>query len=197
MNQRIPQVPRRAGVAGLIADQGDGQVVLHERHAEVGHHLGGRVEPVEHAHQRRVDVLGPPRPRGRRLAGQAEQVVALVQAEPQPARERREHLLGRLRAALLLEPRVVVGRHVREQRHLLAAQALGAAPFAGAEPDVLGLQRLAAAAQEVGQLRTIHHRLQYRGPRIADPGIVNPMLKHHRRPTRGRRLREERVLHTH
>ena len=53
------------------------------------------------------------------LSGEPEQVVALVEREVQPLRDRRDHLPGRLGSAFPLEPRVVVGRHVAERGDLL------------------------------------------------------------------------------
>ena len=104
----------------------------------------------------------------RRVTTQAEQVVSLVEIEPQRPSDRREHLLRRLRAALLLEPRVVVGRHVREQGDLLAPQSLRSSPRTGIESHVVGLQRLPAPAQEVSELSTIH-----RPGSIDAPGLPN------------------------
>jgi hypothetical protein len=79
-----------------------------------------------------------------------EQVVALVAGQPQRASERGEHLLARLRAAALLQARVVIGRHHGEGRDLLAPRARGTAANPGGEADVFRPQRLPAAAQEVG-----------------------------------------------
>jgi hypothetical protein len=83
------------------------------------------------------------------MPGQLEEVVALVAGQPQRPGERAEHLLARLRTALLLKPRVVVGRHHGQRRDILAPQARGAAAGRRRNPDVGGLKRLAAAAQEV------------------------------------------------
>ena len=86
-------------------------------------------------------------------------MVALVRGEPQRAGERGEHLLGRLRAALLLEPgcssrwTCAASSATSSRRRPLVRRRAPAA-----QADVVGLQRLAAPAQEVGQLRTVHHR---------------------------------------
>ena len=117
------------------------------------------------------------RPRGRRgMPGELEQVVALVEREPQRAGDRADRLLGRPRAAALLEPRVEVGRHVRERRDLLAPQAGRPAPPAGAEADVVGLQRRAPAAQEVGKSVAVH-ALHDGDTAPAQPGTACPWLK--------------------
>ena len=102
------------------------------------------------------DVVAAQRPRRRRVAGEPEQVVALIEREPQAAGDRGEHLLRRLRTAALLEPAVVVDRHVAESGDLLAAQTRGAAPRAAPQADILRLQRLAATAEEVRQLCSVH-----------------------------------------
>ena len=81
------------------AQQRLGERVLHERHAEVGDDLGGRVEPVEDAQQRGADVVGAEAARRRGVAGELEEVVALVLGEAQRAGERADRLLGGPRAA--------------------------------------------------------------------------------------------------
>jgi hypothetical protein len=101
-------------------------------------------------------VVGAQRAHRRVVPGDAEQVVALVQRQPQPAGDRGEHLLRRLRSAALLEPAVVVGGHAAQRRDLLPAQPAGAPARAPRQPDVLGLQGLTAGAQEVGQLDSVH-----------------------------------------
>jgi hypothetical protein len=84
------------------------------------------------------------------MAGEQEQVVAVLQREMQAAGDRGEHLLGRVRPALLLDARVVVGGHAAERRHLLAPQSTGTPALPAGQPDVLRLQRLASLPQEVG-----------------------------------------------
>src|ERR1035438_137034 len=62
------------------------------------------------------------------------------------------------------EPGVVVGGHAAEPCDLFTAQAAGAAPGPAEQPDVLGLQRLAAFAQEVCEFWPIHNpRLPWHG----------------------------------
>ncbi len=94
----------------LVAEQRVGHPVLHQRLAEVGQDERRSVaEAVKHPQQRRGDVRRG-RGRGRRAVPRdLEQVVAFVVGQPQRPGQGREHLLARLRAALLLEPRVVVG----------------------------------------------------------------------------------------
>ena len=101
---------------------------------------------------------------GRRVVpGEAEQVVALVERQVQALRDRGDHLLRRLRPALPLEPGVVVGRHVAQRGDLLAPQPAGAAALPARQPDVLGLQRLPAAAQELRQPGSIDHHASSSG----------------------------------
>jgi hypothetical protein len=90
------------------------------------------------------------------VPAEAEQVVPLVQAQVQPAGDRGEHLLGGVRATLLLDPAVIVGRHVAQRGDLLAAQATGAPARATGQSDILGLERLPPGAQEVGKLGAVH-----------------------------------------
>ena len=92
----------------------------------------------------------------RRVPAEREQVLALARAELQSLRQGGEHLLGRHRTALLLDPAVVVGRHAGQHRDLLAPQPAGAAPGAAGKPDVLRLQRLAAGPEKVRQQCPVH-----------------------------------------
>ncbi|GMA87275.1 hypothetical protein GCM10025868_25250 [Angustibacter aerolatus] len=136
----------------LVTEQRDRGRGLQQRLAHpVHHHRGGVLQAVEHPHEPGTDVVVARHPPRRVVPGQPEQVVALVERQPQAAGDRPEHLLRRLRPALLLEPAVVVGRHAAQRGDLLAAQARGAPPRAARQPDVLGLQRLAAGAQQVGE----------------------------------------------
>ena len=64
------------------------------------------------------------------LAGDAEQVPALVGGQPQRAGECGQHRRRRVGGAALLEPGEVVDRDAGELGHLLAAQA-GRAPASG------------------------------------------------------------------
>ena len=67
------------------------------------------------------------------------------------------HLLRRLRPGSPFEPGVVVSGHDAELCDLFTAQAAGAAPGPAEQPNVLGLQRLAASAQKVCEFRPIHN----------------------------------------
>lgn len=83
-------------------------------------------------------------------------MVPFVAGEAERPRQRAEHLAGGARAAGLFEPRVVVDGHTRERRHLLATQTRRTASGTGREAHVGGLQPGAAAAQEVGELGSVH-----------------------------------------
>ena len=78
--------------------------------------------------------------RGWVVPGEAEQVVAFVEGQMQPLRDRGDHLLGRVRAALPLEPAVVVGGDVAERGDFFAAQTSGSAPLPTRESDVFRLK---------------------------------------------------------
>ena len=82
--------------------------------------------------------------------------VVVDKVEVQRASDGGQHLHGRLRTPLLLEAVQIIRRHARELRHLLAAKARGAPPGSSRETDVLGLQRLAPGAEELGELRAVH-----------------------------------------
>ena len=147
---------RASPVRGLVAEERHRERGLHQGLACAGDDHRGRVrEPVEDPHEPGVDVVGAPRPAWRRVAAELEQVVAFVERQPQPAGQRGEHLLARVRAALLLDAAVVVGGHPGQGGDLLAAQPAGAPARAARHPDVLGLERLAAGAEEVGELRAV------------------------------------------
>jgi len=113
---------------------------------------------VEDAHHPRVDMVAAQHPLRRGVPGEPEQVVTFLKGEVQTAGDRGEHLLGRVRSALLLDPAVVVGGHTAQRRDLLAAQPARAPAGAAGKPDVLGLQGLAARAEEVSQLCPVHRR---------------------------------------
>ena len=83
-------------------------------------------------------------------------VVPFVERAAEGTGDRRDHLLRRLRAALLFEPRVVVDGHAGEGRHLFTTEARGAPPSAGPDPDVLRAEQLATASEEVGERSTVH-----------------------------------------
>ncbi len=87
-----------------------------------------------------------------------------------------DRLLRGPRAAPLLEPRVEVGRHVRERGDLLAAQARRRGGAPRREADVVGLQRLAAAAQEVGEAVAVHVP-SMRSARRRYPGTACPWIR--------------------
>ena len=114
------------------------------------------VSRSQHPHQAGVDVVGAQRAVRRAVPAEAEEVIALVQRQAQATRDRRRHLLGGLRAALLLQTAVVVDGHAAESRDFLAPQSGGPPPGTARQPDVLRLQSLAALAQEIGQLRAVH-----------------------------------------
>jgi hypothetical protein len=96
-------------------------------------------------------------PRGDAMAGQPEHMVALVRRHPQPRGYGREHLHRRDRPTLLLDPAVVIGRHARQRGDLLTAQPAGPPPRPARQAHVLGLQRLLARAQQIGELGAVHH----------------------------------------
>jgi hypothetical protein len=90
------------------------------------------------------------------VPGEAVEVVALGQRQPQAAGHRREHLRRRLRPAPLLEASVVVGGHAAQGGDLLPPEATGPAAGAPGQADVLRLERLPPGTQEVGELGTVH-----------------------------------------
>ncbi len=85
------------------------------------------------------------------VSGQQEQVVPFQARQVQSLGDGRDHLLGRLGPGAALEAGVVVGRHVAERRDFFTAESGGAATRAPSEAHVFGLQRLAAAQEEVRQ----------------------------------------------
>src|ERR1022692_2192953 len=174
------------GELSLVAKQATGEAGLDEGLAETAHDLGGGVlKPVKHPHQAWAHMVAAQGPLRRVVAGQQEQVIAFGERQAQPASEGCGHLLGRLRPVSPFEPGVVVGGHAAELCDLFTAQAAGAAPGPAEEPDVLGLQRLAASAQKVCEFWPIHNaRLPSHGgtcmpttvtrryPRPGDPPIT-------------------------
>src|SRR6202041_3412833 len=104
--------------------------------------------PLGQGEEARADVAAVQPGQGRRGARQAVEVVALRAGEPQRARDPREDLARRTRRPALLEPDVVLGGDVREDRDLLPAQPRGSPPWSGGEADVLRPQPLATAAEE-------------------------------------------------
>jgi len=133
-----------------------------------------RIEPAAVNHRRAIvpeidahaghvfdsgrDVRAATSARRRRVARELEQMVALVERQPQGAGDRAHHRLRRPRPSPLLQPRVEVGRHVRHRGHVLTPQPVRPAPRPGAQADVLGLERRAALAQEVGESVAVHCR---------------------------------------
>jgi hypothetical protein len=168
--------PGQAGVAGLVAEEGHRHRRLDERLPQQRHHLGrGVLQAVEDAQHGGLDVVAAQHPVRLVVAGEAEQVVPLVEVEVQGPGQRPQDRLRRLRAAALLEAGVVVDRHPGEGGDLLPAQPAGAAAGPSGQPDLLGLQRLAPGPQEVGQLVTVHApSLPARRPR--HPGTAGPRL---------------------
>ncbi|GAA3009769.1 hypothetical protein GCM10020229_21750 [Kitasatospora albolonga] len=160
------------------AEEGAGHVVLGQHVTQVAEQLGrGLLELVEQVEQPGLDegaVLAPGR---RPLAGQQVEVVALVLAQPQRPGQRGEDLRRGLRAAGLFQPDVVVGGHPGELDDLLAPQPGGAAPGAGRQADVLRVDPLTAAAEEVGEFAAVHvHAVHDRGSADGVPGIPGPTL---------------------
>ena len=96
---------------------------------------------------------GRRRGRGQRDAGEVEEVVALGHVEVEHPSERVEHAGRRSDVAALLEPRVPGQPDACELRDLLASQP-GRAPVAvdGQRRRSRGVRRLAAVAQELGEL---------------------------------------------
>lgn len=80
------------------------------------------VEPVEQVQDTGRHVRAGAVRRDGLFTGQAVQVGALVVEQPQRPGQRREHLPGRLRAARLLHPGVVVHRDPGQPGHLLTPQ---------------------------------------------------------------------------
>jgi hypothetical protein len=141
----------------VVAHEQEGGPVLGEDLTQVGQHQGrGVAEQVEHADQAGAGQAGHPVGRWGLVAGQVEQVVALVVGEAQRPGQRAEQLGRGLTAAALFEAYDVVHRHAGERGHLFAAQAGGAAAGAVGDADLGRADRLAAAAQEVGELVTLH-----------------------------------------
>jgi hypothetical protein len=92
-----------------------------------------------------------------RQARQQEKVVALVDVALQRAGERGRHGGGRARSAPLLEAGVEVDRDARQLGDLLASQPGRPPSRARPQADVSGADRFSAAAEEVGQARSIDH----------------------------------------
>ncbi len=157
----VPAVTREAGV---IPHEQQGRAVLREDLTQVGHHhRRGVAEQVEHAHQTGPGEAGHTVGGRGPVTGQMEQVGALVVREAQRTGQRGEQLGRGLTAAALLQADHVVDRHAGEHRHLFPAQSAGATPGSVGDADLGGTDRLAAAAQEVGELLTFHAPMLPRG----------------------------------
>ena len=100
----------------------------------------------------------------RRGAGEDVEVVGLRVGEPQRAGDPREDFARRTRRPALLEPDVVLGRDVREDRDLLAAEPRRPPPQPGRQADVLGPEPLATAAEKRSELLLVHAVKSATGP---------------------------------
>ena len=92
----------------------------------------------------------------RRGTGQHMKVIGLGIGEPQRTGDPGEHFARGTWRPALLEPDVVLGRDVCEDRDLLAAQTRRPASWARGQTDVLRLDPLAAAAEECPKLLLVH-----------------------------------------
>ncbi len=101
-------------------------------------------------------MFGAEHPGRRLVAGEAEQVVALIEGKAKPAREGGDHLLGRLGPTPLLQAGVVISGHRRKAGDLLPPEALDTPPWPFRQTHVFRLQGFAPAAQEIGQFYSIH-----------------------------------------
>jgi hypothetical protein len=97
------------------------------------------VQAIHDAQQARADVLACRTAYRWTLAGQAEDVVALVQRQVQTLRYRRDHLLRWSGACSALEARVVIGRHVAQAGYFFPAQTPRSTPLSTRKSDILGL----------------------------------------------------------
>jgi hypothetical protein len=132
---------------GVIAGDKFRHPVLHDGGAEIVDDESRRVdEAIEQIQHARADVHAGRVTNRRGLAGQMEQVIALVLGQPQRPGQRAQHRRGGMRPALLLEARVVVRRDRSEGGYLVSSQAGGATPPALMQADVGGLQPFAPVA---------------------------------------------------
>jgi hypothetical protein len=83
-------------------------------------------------------------------------VVAFVVGQAKRERECGDGLLRRSGPTSLLEPRVEVGRHVRQAGDLFSTEPARSPASGSRQSDVAGLQCLAPSAQEVGDTVTVH-----------------------------------------
>jgi hypothetical protein len=103
-----------------------------------------------------MDVVGRAAVRGHRAAGQVEDVVALVTAEPQRPGKRRQHLLGRLGPSPALKLDVVIDRGTGQLRHLITAQPGHPTPRADRQADIPRPDPVPARLEESSQFDEIH-----------------------------------------
>src|SRR5690242_20466636 len=140
--------------------------ILHERRREIvprqhlehrGRDEPGRLrQPLKQREDARPDVAPVPPGPDRRGTRQDMQVVGLGVGKPQRARDPGQDLARRPRRPPLLEPHVVLGGDVSEDRDLLAAKPRGTAPRSGGETDVFRPEPLATAAEERPELVLVH-----------------------------------------
>jgi hypothetical protein len=162
------------GVLRHVTEEGCGQAVLHERLAQIrDDERRGVLEPVEDPQEGRGHMRPGVGAIGRAVVGEAEEVVALVVGEAQRPRDRREHRRAGLRAPLLLEARVVVDGHRREERDLLPPQPRRAAASSGGQAGVARLQCLPVTAEEVGECCAVHGSILRATP-LANQGSPIP-----------------------
>ena len=124
--------------AGVVAEQRLGELVLAQRHAEVGDdHRGRAVDLFEHPQEARARLVAAHRGRRRVVAGEGEEVVALDLVEPQREGQRGHRRLRGPGAAALLQAGVEVGRDVGARRRPPRGAGRGArrrAPAGGRRP---------------------------------------------------------------
>jgi hypothetical protein len=154
----VGHAPGRTGDGRGVPGEGDPETGLPQRLTEFRDDLGGAVgEPVEDAQQPGTDVLAGRSSRRRVMSGQPEQMVAFVQREMQTLGDGGDQAFRGERPAFLLEPAVVVGGDVTESSDFFAAKPCGPPPLPAGKTDVLGLQQLPTATQELGKARSIDH----------------------------------------
>jgi hypothetical protein len=90
------------------------------------------------------------------VPGDDEQVVTVVQGEPQPASDRGKHLPGRLWTSAAFEAAVVVRRHPAQHGGFFSSQARCASALSPGHADVVRLQRLSTGAKKGREVRLVH-----------------------------------------
>src|ERR1700755_2254364 len=183
VQQRVRSRRPEERPAGEVAvPGGEPGEVLHERGREVipREHLErrgryerrGLREPLEEREDARADVAAVQPGPGRRGARQDVEVIGLRVGEPQRARDPGEYFARRSRRPALLEPDVVLGGDVREDRDLLAAEPRGSPPWSGGQADVLRPESLATAAEDRPEFLLVHiPSLHAARPRILVPPV--------------------------